>query len=70
MLRVRVVQTDKYICKGGGTEIWHSSFAYYGFQYVEVSGLPAKPGVETITGMVIHTAFETAGGFQCWERAF
>jgi alpha-L-rhamnosidase len=65
-----VVQTDKYICKGGGTEIWHSSFTYYGFQYVEVSGLPARPGVETITGMVIHTAFEPAGSFQCSNELF
>jgi alpha-L-rhamnosidase len=65
-----VVQTDKYICKGEGVETWHPSFSYYGFQYVEVSGLPSKPGKETITGMRIHTAFEPAGNFQCSNELF
>jgi alpha-L-rhamnosidase len=65
-----LVQTDKYICKGGGIEIWHPSFVYHGFQYIEVSGLPAKPGAETITGKVIHSAFESAGTFECSNELF
>ena len=65
-----MVQTDKYICKGEGIEIWHPSFTYHGFQYIEVSGLPASPGKETITGMRIHTAFESAGNFQCSNELF
>jgi alpha-L-rhamnosidase len=65
-----MVQTDKYICRGGGVETWHASFAYYGFQYVEVSGLPAKPDRAAITGMTVHTAFESAGNFQCSNELF
>ncbi|HWB92094.1 MAG TPA: family 78 glycoside hydrolase catalytic domain, partial [Puia sp.] len=65
-----VVQTDKYICKGGGVEVWHPAFSYYGFQYVEVSGLPARPDRTAITGMTIHTAFEAAGNFQCSNELF
>lgn len=65
-----VVQTDKYTCKGKGIEIWHPSFVYHGFQYIEVSGLPGKPVPETITGMVIHSAFESAGSFQCSNDLF
>ena len=65
-----MVQTDKYICKGGGVEIWHASFAYYGFQYVEISGLPAKPDGMTIRGMTVHTAFGSAGNFQCSNELF
>ncbi|MEJ7691984.1 family 78 glycoside hydrolase catalytic domain [Daejeonella sp.] len=58
------VHTDKYISKGKGIENWHPSFTYHGFQYVEVTGLPAKPDKETITGMIIHTALESAGSFK------
>jgi alpha-L-rhamnosidase len=63
-----VVQTDKYICKGKGVEIWHPSFMYHGFQYIEVSGLPVKPGKETITAVVLHTAMESAGSFECSKQ--
>jgi alpha-L-rhamnosidase len=65
-----LVQTDKYICKGGEVETWNPSFVYYGFQYIEVSGLPSKPTKQTITGMRIHTAFKTAGTFQCSNELF
>jgi alpha-L-rhamnosidase len=65
-----MVQTDTYICKGAGVEIWHPAFSYYGFQYVEVGGLPATPDRTTITGMTIHTAFESAGDFRCSNELF
>ncbi|HEY4065114.1 MAG TPA: glycoside hydrolase family 78 protein [Puia sp.] len=65
-----LVETDKYICKGEGLETWHSSFAYYGFQYIEITGLPARPDQATITGMIVHTAFEPAGSFQCSNELF
>ncbi len=59
------VQTDKYICKGEGIETWHPSFTYHGFQYIEVSGLPHRPDKETIIGMSVNTALESAGNFEC-----
>lgn len=65
-----IVQTDKYICNGKGIEIWHPSFVYHGFQYIEVNGLPGKPGKETITGIILHTAMESAGSFKCSNKLF
>ena len=64
-LKTGEAQTDKYILKGKGIETWHPRFVYHGYQYVEVSGLPVKPTLETLTGVVIHTAFERAGHFAC-----
>ncbi len=58
-------QTDTYILKGEGTEVWEPRFAYYGFQYVEVTGLPGKPSLDTLEARVVHTAFERAGSFEC-----
>lgn len=66
----KMVQTDKYICKGGGMETWCPSFMYHGFQYVEVSGLPEAPGKDLLTGVVVHTAMETAGSFACSNPLF
>jgi len=64
------VQTDKYICNGEGTETWHPSFVYHGFQYIEVHGLPVKPEEGTISALVVHTAFDSAGSFQCSNPLF
>ena len=63
-------QTDTYILKGQGTEVWEPCFAYYGFQYVEVTGLPGKPDLGTLEARVVHTAFDQAGEFECSNRLF
>jgi alpha-L-rhamnosidase len=66
----KLVQTDKYICKGEGVEKWCPSFMYHGFQYVEVSGLPEPPTNESLTGVMVHTAMEKAGSFECSNPLF
>ncbi len=58
-------QTDTYICKGDGVEVWETRFTYHGFQYVEVTGLPGEPSLDTLDGRVVHTSFEPAGAFSC-----
>jgi len=58
-------QTDTYILKGDGLEIWEARFMYHGFQYVEVTGLPSPPGLDTLEARFVHTAFEKAGTFEC-----
>jgi alpha-L-rhamnosidase len=58
-------QTDTYIAKGIGSETWHSRFDYHGFQYVEVTGFPGKPTLDTLRGVFIHSAIPVAGEFEC-----
>jgi len=58
-------QTDNYTLKGGGTETWHSRFTYYGFQYVEVTGFPGTPTLDSLRGVFTHTAVPVAGKFEC-----
>lgn len=58
-------QTDTYILKGQGEEVWHPHFDYHGFQYVEVTGFPGKPEADNITACVLHTDFKPAGSFAC-----
>jgi alpha-L-rhamnosidase len=63
-------QTDTYILKGRGTELWEPRFVYHGFQYVEVTGLPGKPNLNALEARVVHTAFDTAGTFECSNELF
>lgn len=57
--------TDIYTCKGDGTEIWEPVFTYRGFRYIQVTGLPFKPGKKTIISRVLHSAPAMAGTFEC-----
>jgi alpha-L-rhamnosidase len=53
--------TDRYIARGEGVETWEPHFAIHGFRYVEVTGLPARPAPDAITGRVVHSAMPAAG---------
>lgn len=57
--------TDVYICRGGGDEVFEPHFTFHGFQYAEVSGLGARPALDAVTGVVIHTAAPVSGRFEC-----
>jgi len=57
--------TDTYILKGEGEEIYEPRFTYHGFRYVEVTGFPGTPVLESIEGRVVHSVVEPIGGFIC-----
>ncbi len=57
--------TDEYVLRGDGEETWEPRFAYYGFQYIEVTGLSYKPGTEDILGRVVHSSVADTGEFSC-----
>ncbi len=58
-------QTDTYFPKGQGLETWRPRFVYHGFQYVEVTGFPGKPTLDTLRGVFVHSAIPAAGEFEC-----
>jgi len=57
--------TDIYICKGGGVEFYEPHFTYHGFRYVELSGYPGTPSIDSIEARVVHTSVERIGSFYC-----
>jgi alpha-L-rhamnosidase len=58
-------QTDTYILKGQGREVWNPRFTYHGFQYVEVTGFPGTPTLGNLRGLVMHSDFDSIGQFEC-----
>jgi alpha-L-rhamnosidase len=58
-------QTDRYLMKGEGIEEWEPRFTYHGFRYVQVTGFPGKPALDSVCGRLVHTALESAGEFAC-----
>lgn len=66
-LRSGEVQTDRYTLKGEGLETWEPRFTYHGFQYCQVS-LAGEGEVLGLEARVVHTAFASAGRFQCSDE--
>jgi alpha-L-rhamnosidase len=56
---------DLYILNGEGEEVWEPRFTYHGFRYVELSGYPGVPAIDSLRGRVVHTAVEPVGSFAC-----
>ncbi len=59
------VATDVYICRGGGVEEFEPRFTYHGFRYVELTGYPGTPSIDSIEGRVVHSSVERTGSFFC-----
>jgi alpha-L-rhamnosidase len=58
-------QTDTYILKGEGKEVYEPRFTFHGFRYVEVAGYPGEPPLDAVTGRVVHSATPPSGTFEC-----
>ena len=58
-------QTDTYILKGEGTEVWEPRFTLHGFRYVEIKGYPGEPGPDSLEGRVVYSSVDTTGNFTC-----
>ena len=57
---------DHYVLRGdpqGATYV--PRFTFHGFQYVEVTGYPGKPGLDAITGIVLHSDTPLTSDFEC-----
>ena len=57
--------TDTYICKGNGKERWQPRFTFHGFQYVELTGYPGRPNLDSITGVELTSDTPVVGQFEC-----
>jgi alpha-L-rhamnosidase len=56
--------TANYIAKGQGLETWEPRFSFFGFRYVELSGITV-PADDAITGVVVHSDLPRIGHFEC-----
>jgi alpha-L-rhamnosidase len=65
----RARATDYYTLRGDPNgETWSPRFTYHGFQFVEITGLAAKPGLDAVTGLVLHNDTPLTGTFECSDE--
>ncbi len=58
-------QIDEYICRGSGVEVFQPRFTFHGFRYVEVTGFPGKPTIDSFEGLRMNSDVEQVGSFEC-----
>lgn len=59
-------QTERYILRGDGEEVYTPKFIYYGFRYVLVEGITEEQATEDLlTYLVMSSDLRTIGGFSC-----
>ena len=63
-------QADTYIARGGGLETYTPRFTFHAFRYIEISGLPARPSLDAVEGLRMHSAVEPVGSFSCSNDLF
>ncbi|MCL5006361.1 MAG: glycoside hydrolase family 78 protein [Acidobacteria bacterium] len=63
-------QTDSYVLKGAGLEVYEPRFTWHGFREVEVNSAPGPMTRATLEGRVVHSDVEPAGKFECSNDLF
>jgi alpha-L-rhamnosidase len=58
-------QTDTYILRGDGEEVFEPHFTYHGFRYVEVTGASKPLDMDDLTGCVFYSSAPATGIFEC-----
>ena len=56
---------DIYILQGSGMEAYEPHFTYHGFRYVEITGFPGVPSLDSIEGCFVHSDVDSTGDFHC-----
>ncbi len=56
--------TARYVSAGRPSEVWEPRFTFFGFRYVELTGLE-NPADDAVTGVVIHSDLQRIGEFEC-----
>ncbi|QXD15384.1 glycoside hydrolase family 78 protein [Rhodocaloribacter litoris] len=54
-------QTDRYILRGEGEEVYEPRFTFHGFRYVGVRGYPGMLTADDLTGVVVHSDLPRTG---------
>ncbi len=54
---------DVYLLRGGAAESYQPRFTYHGFRYVELTGYPGTPALDSVRAVLAYTSVETVGGF-------
>ncbi|MDR6436752.1 alpha-L-rhamnosidase [Paenarthrobacter nicotinovorans] len=62
---LRTAQATDSLILSGGQDFFEPTFTFHGFRYAEVSGWPGELTVDAVEAVVVHSALERTGTFEC-----
>lgn len=62
--------TDEFIASGTGRDLFEPTLTFHGFRYAEVSGLDRPLRHDEIEAVVVHSAMDRTGWFECSDESF
>jgi alpha-L-rhamnosidase len=63
-------QANSYTLRGDGMEEYTPRFTFHALRYVEVTGFPGRPTMDSIEGLRLNTDVEAVGSFACSNSRF
>jgi len=64
------MMVNTYILKGEGDEVFTPEFTFSSFRYVEVTGFPGKPDLNSVEGLRMNADLQETGSFECSNPMF
>ncbi len=64
------MMVNTYILSGNGEEVFTPEFSFSGFRYIEVSGYPGTPDLNSLEGLRMNADLEVNGSFECSNAMF
>lgn len=64
------MMVNTYILKGQGDEVFTPEFTFSSFRYIEVSGFPGKPDLNSVEGLRMNSDLQETGSFECSNELF
>ena len=58
-------QAEEYVLRGGEKESFRTRLTYHAFRWVLIKGLPRKPDLEAVRGLMITTDMPRVAHFKC-----
>ena len=61
---------NTYVIKGDGEEVFTPGFTFSSFRYLEVTGFPGKPDLNSVEGLRMNSDLTETGSFECSNEMF
>lgn len=62
---LRTAQATDTLILSGGQDFFEPTFTFHGFRYAEVTGWPGDLTADAVEAVVVHSALERTGHFEC-----
>lgn len=64
------MMVNTYILKGDGDEVFTPEFTFSSFRYLEVTGFPGQPTLNSVEGLRMNSDLASTGSFECSNEMF